>query len=128
MLRISLQRFAQHDKKSVSFFGVANWICDSRFAETFQSQETGIAFAAGETFWCRIVTTVRERKVDAEFDYFPNDFGFGQFDQRRVNSEPSAFDTGFGPDIGQVLEGFDKFRSAVGVAAVVDRVDTEKNV
>ena len=60
----------------VSFLCVANWICDFRFAEACEPQETGIAFAAGETFGRRIVATVGEREIDAEFDGFANDFGF----------------------------------------------------
>ena len=69
-----------------------------------------------------------DRKIDAELDSFANDFGFGKFDERRVNLEASAFYTGFGSEIGQVLERFDKFRSAIWVAAVVDRVYADKNV
>ncbi len=51
----------QNDKVSCSsFFRVMNRICYSGFAKSLESQETGIAFAAGETFGCRIVTTVGE--------------------------------------------------------------------
>ncbi len=54
-------RFAQNDNKGrLSCFRVANWICASGFAKTLEPQETGIAFAARETFGCRIVTTLRE--------------------------------------------------------------------
>src|SRR5882724_774646 len=66
--------------------------------------------------------------IDAEIDSFANDVGFGKFDERRVNLEASAFDSGFGSDIGQVLERLDKFRSAIRVAAVVDCVYADKNV
>ena len=69
-----------------------------------------------------------ERKIDTEFYCFANDVRFGKFDHRGVNLEASAFDTGFGSDIGQVLERFDKFRPAIWVAAVVDCVYAEKNV
>ena len=71
---------------------------------------------------------MREREIDAELDSFMNDVGFGKFDQRRVNLEESAFDAGFGSNIGKFLERFNKFRSAIGVAAVVNRVYAEKNV
>ena len=71
---------------------------------------------------------MRERKIDTELDRFANDFGFGKFDQRRVDLEASAFDTGFGSKIGQILKRFDEFRPAIGVAAVIDRVYAEKNV
>ncbi len=69
-----------------------------------------------------------ERNIDTEFDCFVNDFGFGKFDERRVNLEASVFDTGLRSDIGQVLERLDKFRTAIGVAAVVDCVYAYKNV
>ena len=111
-----------------SFFRVADWIFNSCFAEAFEAQETGIAFATGETFRRRIVTTVGERQIDAELDCFVNDVGFGKFDQRGVNLEASAFHTGFGSDIGEVLERLDKFRPAIWVAAVVDCVYADKNV
>ena len=96
--------------------------------KAFEPEETGITFAAGETFRRRIVTTVGEREIDAELDSFADDVGFGKFDQRGVNLEASACDTGFGSDIGHVLERFYEFRSAIWVAAVVDCVYADKNV
>jgi len=74
-------RFARNDKESCpSFRRVTNRIFKSGFTKTFEPQETGVAFAAGETFGCRIVTTVGERKIDAELDGFADDFCFGKFD------------------------------------------------
>ena len=74
-------RFAQNDKESCpSFLHVTNRIFKSGFTKTFEPQETGIAFAAGETFGRRIVTTVGERKIDAELDGFADDIGFRKFD------------------------------------------------
>ena len=69
-----------------------------------------------------------ERQIDTELDSFANDISFGKFDQRCVNLETSAFDAGFGSDIGQVLERFYKFRPAIWVAAVVDCVYADKNI
>src|SRR6266478_1694922 len=105
-----------------------NRIFNSSFAKAFQPQETGIAFAAGETFRRRIVTTVSERKIDAEIDRFANDFGFGKLDQRRVNLKTSAFCTGFRSNIGQSLKRFDELRTAIGVAAVINCIYAEKNI
>ena len=107
---------------------VMHGISYSGFAEAFESQETGIAVAAGETSGRGIVTAVGKRKIHAEVDGFADDFRFGKFDQRCVNLKPSAFDTGFGSEIGQVLERFDKFRSAIGIAAVVDGVYAKEDV
>src|SRR5205823_7650457 len=120
MLCISLQRLPQHNKKRL--FCETDRIFHFGFTKTFEPQETGIAFAAGETVRRRIVTTVGERKIDTEIDSFANDVGFGKFDERRVNLETSAFDPGFGSDIGQILERLDKFLSAIWIAAVVDCV------
>src|SRR4051812_21495329 len=71
------------DRKSganVSFFHVTNRISYSGFAKTFETQKTGIALAAGETFRRGIVTAVSERKVDAKLDSFTNNFGFRKLD------------------------------------------------
>src|SRR4030095_9593149 len=119
-------RFAQHDNNGL--FCVTDRILYSGFAKTFEPKETGLALAAGETVRCRIITTVSERKIDTELDGFANDFSFRGFDQRGVNLKPSAFDAGFGSNIGQGLERFDEFRTAIGVAAVINGVHTEKNV
>ena len=69
-----------------------------------------------------------ERKIDTKLVSFADDVGLGKFDQWGVNLEPSPLDTCFRSDIGQVLKRSDKFRTAIGVAAVVDGVDADKNV
>ena len=69
-----------------------------------------------------------KRKIDAELDCFTNDFGFGKFDQWRVNVKVSAFDAGFCSKVGQSLERFDKFRAAIRVAAVINCIYADKNV
>src|SRR4029077_4996732 len=100
-------------RTAASFLRVTNRIFYSGFKKTFEPQETGIALAAGETFRCWIVTAVGKRKIDTDLDCFAHDFGFRKFDQRPVNLKASALDTGFCSKIGQVLERFDKFRSAI---------------
>ena len=112
----------------VSFFRVTNRIFNFCFAKTFEPQETGIALAAGETFRRGIVATVSERKIDTELDRFADDFGFRKLDQRRVNLKASAFDAGFGRKIGEGLKRFDEFRTAIGVATVINCIYSEKNV
>src|SRR5436305_9615039 len=119
-------RLAQHDKNGL--FHVANRIFHPGFAKAFEPQETGIAFAAGETFRRWIITTVGKRKIDTEFEGLANDFGFGKLDQRGVNLKASAFQAGFSSNVGERLERFDEFRTAIGVAAVIDCIYTEKNV
>ena len=45
-----------------------------------------------------------------------------------MNLKASAFHAGLCSEVGHILERFDKFRAAIGVAAVIDRVYAEKNV
>ena len=45
-----------------------------------------------------------------------------------MNAKSRAFNTGFGPQVGEHLKRFDEFRSAVWVAAVINCIDSEKNV
>src|SRR4029450_9203840 len=71
---------ARRSGEGGSFFGVTNRIFQSGFTKPFQSQETGIALTAGETFGGGIVTTGGGRKIDAELDCFTDDFGFRKFD------------------------------------------------
>src|SRR6059036_2288009 len=119
---------ARKSETGVSFFSVSNWIFHSGFAKAFEPQETGIAFAAGKTVRCRIVTAVGKRKIDAELDCFANDVGLRKFDERRVNLKASAFDAGFCSKVSEGFERLDEFWSAIGVAAVVDRVYTDENI
>src|SRR6266513_5811960 len=69
-----------------------------------------------------------EGKIDAELACFADNFSFRKLDERRVNLKAPAFDPGFCPESGQGLKRFDEFRSAIGIAAVIDRVYAEKNV
>ena len=119
-------RFAEHNKNGL--FRITNRILYSGFAKAFEPQETGIAFAAGKTIRRWIVTAVGKRQIDAELYGFTDDFGFGEFDQRGVNLKASAFHAGFSSNIGDGLERFDEFRTAIRVAAVIDCIYTEKNV
>ena len=45
-----------------------------------------------------------------------------------MNLKASAFDTRFGSKVSQRFKRFDEFRPAVRIAAVIDRVYTNKNV
>ena len=45
-----------------------------------------------------------------------------------MNLKAPSFDSGFGPDVGQGFKQRDKFRPAIRITAVIDRVHAEKNV
>ena len=57
---------------------ISNWIDDTGFQESFESQLARIAFAAGDSIRIRIVATVSESVVNSQTHTLPNDFGFGQ--------------------------------------------------
>src|SRR5256885_1078512 len=48
--------------------------------------------------------------------------------QRRVDVEARAFDAGFRREVREVFKRGDVFGPAIGIAAVVERVDTDENV
>src|SRR5262249_24465357 len=97
-------------RSRVSFFRVADRVLHFDLAKAFEAQETGIASAASKAFGCQIVAAMSERQINAQLHRFTHNICLGKFDQRGVNLEASALDTGFGSDIGKVLERFDKFR------------------
>src|SRR5437870_5380805 len=45
-----------------------------------------------------------------------------------MNLEAATFDSRFGGDVGERFKEHDELRPAIGIAAVIDRVDAEKNV
>ena len=72
---------------------------------------------------------MREREVETDFRTQPNDSGFIQLGERRVNAQPRAsFDAGLGGEVGQVFKGRYELRPAVGITGIVDRIDADKNI
>ncbi len=80
---------------------------------------------AGSALGVGVVAGVGQGIVDAKSGAGFDDVGFGHVDEGCDDFEWSAFDGGFGGDVGGVLETFDEVWSAVGVAGVVDCVDAE---
>src|SRR5205807_2125799 len=67
---------ARKSGASVSFLHVTDGIFYSGFPKAFETQQTRIAFATGDTFRRGIVTTMGEGKIDTEFGRFTNNLGF----------------------------------------------------
>ena len=83
---------------------------------------TGFPFGAG------LVARHGQTIVDAQGCARPNNVGFAELNQGRMNSEMSTFDPGFGGQIGHVFEGGDVLRPAVRVAGIVDGVDADEDI
>lgn len=61
--------------------------------------------------------------VDSELESALDDLRFGPVDEWSVDVDGVSLDGFFGCEIGQELKGMDEFRSAIGVAAIVDGID-----
>src|SRR5207247_7556776 len=87
-----------------------------------------IATPARRAVWCGVVAARREPVVDAERASGRDDFLLRELDQRSVDLETSpSFDTRFGREIGQRLKGGDVLGAAIGIAAIVQRVDPDED-
>ena len=70
-----------------------------------------------------------ERIVDTQLHAAADDLGFGQMHQRGMDSERKLpLHSRLGRQVGQSLKRLDELRPAIGIAAVVDRVDADKDV
>ena len=96
--------------------------------KTFQSNLTRIASTTRTPIGCRIVATVRERKIDAQFGSAPDNFCFRQQDQRSMDSESLAFHAGFRCELGKIFKRRDELRPAIRIAAVIERVDADEDI
>src|SRR3954467_14128766 len=100
----------------------------ARFAESLRTKHAAIAGAAGSAIRQRIVAAVRATVIEAERVAVADDLGFAHREERRVNAEAAALDTGAGAEIGDPLEGTDELGTAVGVPRIVERVDADDDV
>jgi hypothetical protein len=74
--RVGRPWLAQRFAADFSWRRVLNRIVYARFPKAFQAQLAGVALAAGAAVRCRIVATVREGKIEIEFDRFMDDLRF----------------------------------------------------
>jgi len=67
--------------------------------------------------------------IDAELRAGRNNLGLCHFDDGRVDAVSApALDCGCGGEVGCLLEGGDKFRPAVGIAAIIGGIDADKDI
>lgn len=87
------------------------------------ADEAGVASAAGFARRIGVVAGMGKGVVDAEGEAALDDLGLSQMDQWRADLDGAAFDTGFGGEAGEFLEGGDELGTTIGIAGVVDGVD-----
>lgn len=76
-----------------------------------------------------IITTERQPVIHSQRRSAPNDFGFRKLNQRRVNPpRSSSFDSRLRRHLGQSLKARDEFRTAIGVAAVINGIHSSEDV
>ena len=78
---------------------------------------------ARATLRVRVITRMRQRVIDAEIDASTNDLRFRHLDQRRDQSRFVLLDSAARAFENHLLKRVDEFWPAVGIAAVVDRID-----
>ena len=66
----------------------------ARLGESLRAQQAAVTPSARPPAGLRVVAGVRQAIVEAERHAFPDDFGFAERDERRVNVEAAAFDAG----------------------------------
>lgn len=88
----------------------------------------GVAHAARASGGIGLIAGYGETVIDAEREAGEYDVFLGQVDQRRVDGDPMAFNRGFGGEVRHGFKRVDEFGTAVGVAGIVDGVDTGEYV
>src|SRR5450755_2929485 len=107
---------------------VARWIGDARCGKSCCTYAAGIAASAGAPLAIRAVAGHGKTVVDAKLQASTDNIRLGPPDQRRVDLDLGALDTGFGRQACERLEGCNEFRSAIRIARIVDRIDAEENI
>ena len=73
----------------------------------------------------RVIAACCQAVVDTKLEAGADDVGFGKRYQRGQDFKPFALYPGLGRQVGKLTKGLEKLRPAVGVAAVVDRIDSQ---
>lgn len=107
---------------------VIDGVIKSVLPEAISSQQAGVTLAAGQSP-NRVITARRDTVIDPQPPPFPDNVCFPHMDQRRMDAYPgSDLVTGFCAECGDRLESLNKFRSAVRIPAVIQSINTNKDV
>src|SRR5262245_41421752 len=103
-------------------------ILDTGFGKAVGTKNTTVAASTGVTGRIGIVAAVCQAVVEAESGATSDDVAFGDQLQRCVYPKPLTVDAASGRERRQLLECCDELRPAVGIARVIQRVHTDKDV
>src|SRR5262245_47947157 len=84
--------------------------------------------AARPTLRSRVVATVSQPVIESERKAAANNLRFRQCNERGVNVKARTLDASASRQRCQRLEGADEFRATVGIARVVERIDSDEEV
>ena len=107
---------------------VPGGVGDPGRGESVGAEQAAVAVPARDALGSGVVAADRRRVVDAELGASTDDLRLREVDQRCVDRESSTFDRGAGREVGGRLEGLDELGTAIGVAAVVERVDADEHI
>src|SRR5262245_30662075 len=97
--------------------------------ETLEAQNTGVAVAARDAIAVGVVAGARQRVIDSEVEAELNDLRLRKADQRGVDGQLLlGLDCSARGEIRHRLKRADVLRPAIGIAGVINRVDTKENV
>src|SRR6185369_6863625 len=108
--------------------GIADGICNPGLDKPFEPQPAGVAEAAGNPFWSRVVAGVGTGVIDPQIKPFSDDFSLCQGDQRGMDAEFVPLDAGFCRQVRRLFEGSDIFGPTIGITGVVEGIHADENV
>src|SRR5439155_2342794 len=103
-------------------------IRDARLEEPLGAQRAAVTVAARTASRPRIVTAGGQTVIEPERHTSPDDVGFSEGDERRMDAKGRAFDAGASGHGREPLEGRNEFRPAVRVPRIIERVHTDDDI
>src|SRR5208283_5666785 len=112
-------RVARAGSRLAQRSGVARGVRYAGGGEPRRAQAARITADARKSQPVRLVARYGHAVIHSHRDALADDLGFGEADQRRLDLEAAALDTGLGGEPREALERGDEFRAAVRIARVI---------
>src|SRR3990170_7747684 len=117
------------ERPVISSLFVGDWVGKARFDKAFAPQLAGITPAAGHALRIRIVTRMGQSVIHPQFYSAADDLRLGELDERRMDAESArSLDACFSRQLAQLFKGRDELWPTIGIARVIERVDSDKDV
>src|SRR5262245_53796211 len=109
------------EKKISAIFNV-------RLFESLLPQQTRVALSARLACWSGIVAAVRQSELQPQRGCEFDDLRLAEMQQRCMDRQLPPLHSGLGGERGHSLVRLDVFRTAIRIARVVERINTQENV